>query len=73
MAIRNGPGRDKPDPKDIIEVRIGFLGPIQQQDLDHVFGQRMLHGAELAVEEADARGGYGGKPFGLMFHDDYNN
>jgi branched-chain amino acid transport system substrate-binding protein len=24
---------------------------------------RMLHGAQLAVEEANARGGYGGKPF----------
>lgn len=72
-TIWNGPGRNEPDPKDITEVRIGFLGPVQPQDPDYVFGQRMLQGAELAVEEANARGGYGGKPFRLMLHDDYNN
>ena len=33
----------------------------------------MLHGAQLAVEEANARGGYGGKPFQLMLHNDYDN
>jgi len=33
----------------------------------------MLHGAQLAVEEANAGGGYGGKPFKLMPHNDYNN
>jgi ABC-type branched-subunit amino acid transport system substrate-binding protein len=33
----------------------------------------MLHGAELAVEEANANGGYGGKPFKLIVHSDYNN
>jgi branched-chain amino acid transport system substrate-binding protein len=72
-TIWNGPGREKPDPKDLTEVRIGFVGPIEPNDPDHVFGLRMLHGAQLAVEEANARGGYGGKPFRLMLHDDYNN
>jgi branched-chain amino acid transport system substrate-binding protein len=33
----------------------------------------MLHGAQLAVEEANAHGGYGGKPFKLMPHNDYDN
>jgi ABC-type branched-subunit amino acid transport system substrate-binding protein len=33
----------------------------------------MLHGAQLAVEEANAHGGYGGKPFRLMLHNDYDN
>jgi branched-chain amino acid transport system substrate-binding protein len=33
----------------------------------------MLHGAQLAVEEANAHGGYGGKPFKLMLHNDYDN
>jgi ABC-type branched-subunit amino acid transport system substrate-binding protein len=33
----------------------------------------MLHGAQLAIEEANAGGGYGGKPFKLMLHNDYNN
>lgn len=33
----------------------------------------MLRGAQLSIEEANARGGYGGKPFKLMVHNDYNN
>ncbi|HEX4308795.1 MAG TPA: ABC transporter substrate-binding protein [Acidobacteriaceae bacterium] len=67
-----GAARDIPDPADISEVRIGFIGPIAKQ-ADQVFGLRMLHGAQLAIDEANARGGYGGKPFRLMIHDDYNN
>lgn len=67
-----GAGRDIPDPTDISEVRIGFIGPIAKQ-ADQLFGLRMLHGAQLAIDEANARGGYGGKPFRLMVHDDYNN
>ncbi len=67
-----GAGRDIPEPTDISEVRIGFIGPIEKQ-ADQVFGLRMLHGAQLAIDEANARGGYGGKPFRLMVHDDYNN
>lgn len=67
-----GAGRDIPEPTDIGEVRIGFIGPIEKQ-ADQVFGLRMLHGAQLAIDEANARGGYGGKPFRLMVHDDYNN
>ncbi len=67
-----GAGRDIPEPKDITEVRIGFFAPLEPSP-DHVDGERMLHGAQLAVEEANARGGYGGKPFKLMLHNDYNN
>src|SRR5258708_28719462 len=33
----------------------------------------MLQGAQFGVEEANARGGYGGKPFRLMLHNDYDN
>ena len=70
--IYSGAGRDIPDPKDLSEVRIGFFGPIEHSP-EQVFGLRMLHGAQLAVEEANARGGYGGKPFKLMLHNDYDN
>lgn len=70
--IYSGAARDTPDPTGIKEVRIGFLGPVEKQ-ADQVFGLRMLHGAQLAVERANARGGYGGAPFRLMIHDDYNN
>jgi ABC-type branched-subunit amino acid transport system substrate-binding protein len=70
--IYAGAGRDIPEPKNISEVRIGFFGPIEHTP-DEKFGQRMLHGAQLAVEEANTRGGYGGKPFRLMLHNDYDN
>jgi len=67
-----GAGRDIPEPKDPTEVRIGFFGPIEHNP-DSLYGLRMLHGAQLAIEEANARGGFGGKPFRLMLHNDYDN
>lgn len=70
--IYMGAGRDLPQPKNLSEVRIGFFGPIEHNP-DSLFGLRMLHGAQLAIEEANARGGYGGKPFRLMLHNDYDN
>src|SRR5271157_2615938 len=70
--IYSGAARDIPEPKNLSEVRIGFFGPIEHNP-ESVFGLRMLHGAQLAVEEANARGGYGGKPFKLMLHNDYDN
>lgn len=70
--IYMGAGREIPEPKDISEVRIGFFGPIEHSP-DQAFGLRMLHGAQLAIEEANANGGYGGKPFRLMLHNDYDN
>jgi branched-chain amino acid transport system substrate-binding protein len=70
--IYTGAGRDIADPKDLTEVRIGFFGPIEHSP-EKVFGLRMLHGAQLAVEEANAGGGYGGTPFKLMLHNDYDN
>ena len=70
--IYSGAARDLPEPRNLTEVRIGFFGPIEQNP-EQVFGLRMLHGAQLAVEEANARGGYGGKPFKLMLHNDYDN
>jgi ABC-type branched-subunit amino acid transport system substrate-binding protein len=70
--IYMGAARDIPVPRDVTEVRIGFFGPIEHNS-ESVLGLRMLHGAQLAVEEANAGGGYGGKPFKLMLHNDYNN
>ena len=70
--IYSGAGRDIPEPKNLTEVRIGFFGPVAPNP-ESVFGERMLHGAQLAVDEANARGGYGGKPFRLMMHNDYDN
>ena len=36
-------------------------------------GNHMLNGAKLAIDEANAAGGYGGKPFRLVTHNDYDN
>jgi ABC-type branched-subunit amino acid transport system substrate-binding protein len=54
---------------EVSEVPIGFLGPVYEHK-DIALGQAMLHGAQLAVDEANARGGYGGKPFRLKVHND---
>jgi branched-chain amino acid transport system substrate-binding protein len=70
--VYTGAGRLIPTPANITEVRIGFLGPIADQ-ADRLYGLQMLHGAQMAVDEANARGGYGGKPFRLVLHDDYSN
>ncbi len=70
----NGAARDVPDPdlKDLSEIRIGFLAPLYDHP-DTVFGVRMLNGATMAIDEANAAGGYGGKPFRLVTHNDYDN
>ncbi len=67
----NGAARDVPTlkPADVSEVAIGFLGPVREHK-DEALGRAMLHGAEMAVDEANARGGYGGKPFRLKVHND---
>jgi branched-chain amino acid transport system substrate-binding protein len=64
-----GAGREKPAPKDLNEVRIGFLGPLEGSEIV-TLGKQMLQGATLAVEEANNKGGYKGIPFRLMVHND---
>src|SRR5262252_907988 len=70
----NGAAREIPDPdlKSLAEVRIGFLAPLYDHP-DQVLGNRMLNGATMAIDEANAAGGYGGKPFRLITHNDYDN
>ncbi len=70
----NGAARDIPDPdlKDLDEIRIGFLAPLYDHP-DQVRGNRMLNGVTMAIDEANAAGGYCGKPFRLVTHNDYNN
>lgn len=70
----NGAAREIPDPdlKSLDDIRIGFLAPLYDHP-DQVFGNRMLHGAQLAIDEANAAGGYCGKPFRLVSHNDYDN
>jgi len=58
-----GPGREVPEPKDVAEVRIGYFGP---GDPAHPDAGDLWAAAQLAVEEANAQGGYRGKPFRLV-------
>ncbi len=76
-----GPGRELPEPKGLEKVSIGFIGPLEDQDnpvvppgfrsavahsADAVYGRRMLRAATLAVQEANAQGGYRGIPFQIV-------
>ena len=67
----NGAARDvrTVPASEVDDVAIGFLGPIKNHK-DIKLGTAMLDGAQMAIDEANARGGYGGKPFRLMVHND---
>jgi ABC-type branched-subunit amino acid transport system substrate-binding protein len=64
-----GAGREKLPPTDLREIRIGFLGPLEGSVIQPL-GKQMLQGANLAIEEANKKGGYKGLPFKLMIHND---
>jgi ABC-type branched-subunit amino acid transport system substrate-binding protein len=62
-----GPGRTLPEPGlDLRSIKIGFIGPIMStvsvatggKSHEEALGIKMLQGVRLAVEEANARGGY---------------
>lgn len=75
-----GPGRAIPEPQDVKTVKIGFLGPIEStvsvatggKSHEEALGIPMLHGCQLAIEEANARGGYLKRkiPFELVIRND---
>ncbi len=50
-------------PDQLKEIRIGFFAPVDPDDL---VGASMLNAAVLAVEEANAAGGFQGVPFRLV-------
>jgi ABC-type branched-subunit amino acid transport system substrate-binding protein len=64
-----GAGREKPEPKGLTEVRLGVLAPLSGNVLAPQ-GNQLLQGATLAVEEANAKGGYKGIPFKIFAHND---
>jgi len=61
-----GPGRVIPEPNDIETVKLGFIGPITStvsvatggKSHEEPLGIKMLQGARLAIEQANAKGGY---------------
>lgn len=75
-----GAGRATPEPPDVNTVRIGFIGPIMStvsvatggKSHEEVLGVKMLQGTRLAIEQANARGGYVQRhiPFELVISND---
>ncbi len=57
-----GPGREEPEPQGLAEVAIGYFGPADPQ---HPVGGAVWMGTAMAIEEANAEGGYKGTPFRL--------
>ncbi|MBN2327102.1 MAG: ABC transporter substrate-binding protein [Candidatus Omnitrophica bacterium] len=75
-----GYGRHIPEPDHVDSVKIGFLGPIMKTvsvatggaSHEEPMGHKMMQGARLAIEQANARGGYRGGdiPFELIVRND---
>jgi len=75
-----GPGRAIPEPNNVETVKIGFIGPIMStvsvatggKSHEESLGVKMLQGAELAIEQANAGGGYHKRniPFELVISND---
>lgn len=75
-----GPGRAIPEPEDLKSVKVGFIGPIEPTVSvatggalqGQALGVPMLQGAQLALDEWNARGGYQdrGLPFELVVSND---
>lgn len=67
----NGAADQRPDGNlsKLKEVAIGLFEPVENNP-ESIFGIPAMHGAQLAVEEANARGGYHGKPFALKIHNE---
>ena len=62
LCVVTGAEENSPQP-DVEEVLIGYFGP---DDASHPVGGDMWRAAQLAVEQANRRGGYRGKPFRLV-------
>jgi len=63
-----GPGRGKPEPV-VDVVKIGVLAPLERSHEGYI-GRPIERGARIAIDEANAEGGYHGIPFELVVHND---
>ena len=63
-----GPGRDKPEPE-VETVKIGVIAPVTRSYETYI-GRSVLHGMEMALDEANAKGGYKGKRFEAVVKND---
>jgi len=57
------------DPAKLSEIAVGFFAPLENNP-ETPFGLMALDGAQVAVEQANARGGYHGKPYALKLHNE---
>lgn len=64
-----GAGRDDPEPEGLRSVKIGLLAPLYDHP-DAPLGSAMRDGMLLALEEANAEGGYRGLPFEIVAKND---
>jgi branched-chain amino acid transport system substrate-binding protein len=75
-----GAGRSIPEPEHVQTVKIGFVGPIMStvsvatggKSHEENLGVKMLQGSQLAIEQANAAGGYTARkiPFELIVKND---
>ena len=75
-----GPGRAIPGPEHVDSVKLGFIGPIMAtvsvatggKSHGEALGIQMLQGSRLAIEQANAAGGYvkRGVPFKMVISND---
>ncbi len=80
QMIYAGPGRGAPEPEDLKSVKLGFIGPIMAtvsvatggKSHEENLGVAMLRGAQLAIDEANEKGGYTKRqiPFELVVSND---
>ncbi|MHC5115820.1 MAG: ABC transporter substrate-binding protein [Planctomycetota bacterium] len=75
-----GSGRGIAEPEQVETVKLGFIGPIEStvsvstggRSDQEALGKKMLQGAQLAIEQANAEGGYRDRniPFELVVKND---
>lgn len=64
-----GPGREKPPVEDVPTVKIGVIAPIERSYETYI-GRSVVRGMRIALDEANAAGGYKGKPFEQVIRND---
>jgi branched-chain amino acid transport system substrate-binding protein len=66
-----GPGREKPivDPTTLKSIKIGVIAPIERSYETYV-GRSVVRGMQIALDDANAAGGFRGTPFEAVLKND---
>ncbi|MBI4676590.1 MAG: ABC transporter substrate-binding protein [Elusimicrobia bacterium] len=70
QPVYRGPGREEPEPEGLKSVKLGLFTPVEGPSDDAEAGRNTAYGINLALEEANAAGGYKGLPFELVVKND---